>query len=418
MAGPGAPARAGPAEPSRGLPDGADPSDMERILEPVAVLLNGVLPGWVALPSLTFQLPHPVYWLGLALFPPLAMWLVARAGQREPRRLSTAIAYLLWATGGLAGLHRFYLRSNLAGLVYVLLFVLILVANSLGTDARNVKSGFDNDLKIAEFKLDRAEQKLEPGDTEAEAAVAEARATRDRVKAEAEAAARALDRWRTLAGAIFYLIVLMLILDAILIPSLLRRCARDEAHLPAVAEVEIMKRGSKPDPRDAITTPFIRLIERISGWSGEFVAYWSVLAVFVYYYEVLARYVFNSPTNWAHESMFLMFGMQYLISGAYAMREGAHVRVDVIYERFGPKTRAAIDIVTSVVFFIFTATLIVTGFLFARDSALVLEVSFTEWAIQYWPVKLTLVLGGVLLLLQGIAKLMRDILYVTGTGAR
>ena len=46
-------------------------------------------------------------------------------------------------------------------------------------------------------------------------------------------------------------------------------------------------------------------------------AYWAVIFVFVYYYEVIARYVFNSPTNWVHESMFLMFGMQYILAGAY-----------------------------------------------------------------------------------------------------
>ena len=48
-------------------------------------------------------------------------------------------------------------------------------------------------------------------------------------------------------------------------------------------------------------------------------AYWSIVAVFVYYYEVISRYVFNSPTNWAHESMFLMFGMQYLIAGGFVL---------------------------------------------------------------------------------------------------
>ena len=53
---------------------------------------------------------------------------------------------------------------------------------------------------------------------------------------------------------------------------------------------------------------------------GELVAYWAVLAVFAYYFEVIGRYVFNSPTNWVHESTFLMFGMQYMIAGAYAYR--------------------------------------------------------------------------------------------------
>lgn len=173
-----------------------------------------------------------------------------------------------------------------------------------------------------------------------------------------------------------------------------------------------MERGAKADERALITNPAIRFIEALSGWAGNFVAYWSVIAVFVYYYEVIARYVFNSPTNWAHESMFLMFGMQYLLSGAYAYREDAHVRVDVIYAKFSTRTRAIIDIVTSFFFLVFTITLMLTGYLFASDAVDVWEVSFTEWAIEYWPVKITFVIGALLLLLQGLAKLMRDVIYV------
>ena len=85
------------------------------------------------------------------------------------------------------------------------------------------------------------------------------------------------------------------------------------------------------------------------------------MAVFVYYYEVIARFVFNSPTNWVHESMFLMFGMQYMLSGAYAYREDQHVRVDVIYAKFSPRGKAIADIITSVFFFIFIGTMLVDG---------------------------------------------------------
>src|SRR3546814_20585741 len=80
-----------------------------------------------------------------------------------------------------------------------------------------------------------------------------------------------------------------------------------------------------------------------NGFAGHYVAYLSVLAVAAYYFEVVARYIFNSPTNWVHESMFLMFGMQYLLSGGYVLREDSHVRVDVIYERFSERTKAIID---------------------------------------------------------------------------
>ena len=83
--------------------------------------------------------------------------------------------------------------------------------------------------------------------------------------------------------------------------------------------------------------------------------------MFVYYYEVLARYVFNSPTNWVHESMFLMFGMQYLLSGAYAYKEDQHVRVDVLYSKLSTRGKAICDIITSVFFFIFIGAMLWTG---------------------------------------------------------
>ena len=158
-------------------------------------------------------------------------------------------------------------------------------------------------------------------------------------------------------------------------------------------------------------------IDKINGFSGEFVCYWSVIAVFVYYYEVIARYVFNSPTNWAHESMFLMFGMQYLLSGAYALREQSHVRVDVLYAYLSDRAKVITDIVTSAFFFIFTGALLVTGWIFFRDSIDVWEVSFTEWGIQYWPIKFSLVLGAVLIILQGLSKLIKDVVALTRMGA-
>lgn len=168
-------------------------------------------------------------------------------------------------------------------------------------------------------------------------------------------------------------------------------------------------------PGNALT----RVADRISGFTGRYVAYWSLIAPFVYAFEVVARYLFNSPTNWAHESMFLMFGMQYLIAGAYTLREDGHVRVDVIYTKLRGITRSSMDILTSVLMFLFSLGLTATAWnFFARSMASTdyfwatgyrNEVSFTEWAIPYYPVKFTMFLGGVLLTIQGIARLIRDI---------
>ncbi|SFI22881.1 TRAP transporter large permease subunit [Modicisalibacter xianhensis] len=167
-------------------------------------------------------------------------------------------------------------------------------------------------------------------------------------------------------------------------------------------------------PGNALT----RIIDKISGFTGRYVAYWSLIAPLVYCYEVFVRYALNSPTNWAHESMFLMFGMQYLLAGAFALREGGHVRVDILYTRAAPLTKAALDLMTSVFFFIFVLALVSTGWNFFAQSVsqdflffgqgYANETSFTEWAVQYYPVKFTLALGGVLLLLQGISQFIKD----------
>jgi TRAP-type mannitol/chloroaromatic compound transport system permease small subunit len=132
---------------------------------------------------------------------------------------------------------------------------------------------------------------------------------------------------------------------------------------------------------------------------------------------VIARFVFNSPTNWVHESMFLMYGMQYVLCGAYAYREDQHVRVDVFYVKFSPRGKAIADIVTSVFFFIFILTMTWTGARFAMDAINNNEVSFTEWGIQYWPVKLALPVGAALMALQGLSKLIKDIVFVTSRRA-
>jgi TRAP-type mannitol/chloroaromatic compound transport system permease small subunit len=162
-------------------------------------------------------------------------------------------------------------------------------------------------------------------------------------------------------------------------------------------------------PKVTAAAPGISAIDNLSRVIGEFIAYWAVLAVFAYYYEVIARYVFNSPTNWVHESMFLMFGMQYMLAGAYAYRDETHVRVDIIYSHLSLRGRAICDLITSFFFFLFAGTMLFTGWRFASDAIAVGETSFTEWGIQYWPVKLAIPIGAALLVLQGVSRVARDV---------
>jgi TRAP-type mannitol/chloroaromatic compound transport system permease small subunit len=210
----------------------------------------------------------------------------------------------------------------------------------------------------------------------------------------------------------------LLLVDAVLLPGLVRRARTREAAAPAAGPPEVVAPdvppiGTHEDPTMHLHTRITDKLEWLNVRVGEFVAYWAVISVFVYYYEVIARYVFNSPTNWVHESMFLMYGMQYMLCGAYAYREDQHVRVDVIYTKFSPRGKAIADIVTSVFFFIFILTMTWTGARFALDAINNGEVSFTEWGVQYWPVKLMLPIGAALMALQGLSKLIKDIVFVT-----
>ncbi len=371
------------------------------------------------MPSVTFVLPHWLYWAGLFVGPLIAIYLVRRRERRgPPRGVSLPIAYLMWLGGGYVGIHRFYLRS-LWGIVYPLLFVAILYGNIRWRQARDVVSGARNDLRGAEFDVERFGEAVEKGVAGAAAKLAAAEQALVGVKDRLAEATANLEFWDSFTGGVALAIAVLLVVDAVLLPRLTRRCkdregAVEAAPAPPPPELEPPAHVRAAGERREIHTWITDAIDAVNGAVGNFICYWSVIAVAVYYYEVIARYVFNSPTNWAHESMFLMFGMQYLISGAFALREDAHVRVDVLYQYLSRRKQAALDLFTSIFFFIFVGAMLWTGWTFAMDSIEVWEVSFTEWAIQYWPVKMAIPLGALLILLQGIAELLRNLAVFTG----
>ncbi|HUL66871.1 MAG TPA: TRAP transporter small permease subunit [Burkholderiaceae bacterium] len=373
------------------------------------------------MPALTFVLPHWLYWAGLLLFPLAAMFLVRRERRRgPPAEPALFSAYMFWVFAGFAGLHRLYVKS-LWGFVFPPLLLGILYCNSALRDQREDVSRTHADVEEAQTIMQRAKPNDEARASEEErAAYAQAQADLAAKQRVAADAAGVHSRWVTYTRITAGVLAVLLLVDAALIPGLVRRRraatsaqqAVPQTHLPVVHEA-----GTGEDPTLGLHTRLTDWIDRANGRIGEFVAYWGVIAVFAYYYEVLARYVFNSPTNWVHESMFLMFGMQYMLSGAYAYREDQHVRVDVVYVKLSTRAKAIADIVSSVFFFIFTVTMLYTGGRFALDAIHNSETSFTEWGIEYWPVKLTIPVGAALIILQGVAKLFKDVLIATRKGA-
>lgn len=154
---------------------------------------------------------------------------------------------------------------------------------------------------------------------------------------------------------------------------------------------------------------FTRAVDWISEKSGVFISFWTVNAVVFYFFEVVMRYLFNQPTIWVHEASFLLFGMQYLLAGAFALLHGAHVRVDVVYNFLPVRGRIGMDIFTSMFFFMFAFALVITSWTFFMNSYSMDERTVETWGIQYWPVKGMMLLGSVLILLAGISTLIKDI---------
>ena len=159
---------------------------------------------------------------------------------------------------------------------------------------------------------------------------------------------------------------------------------------------------------------FIRTIDAINDWVGRFLSYFLFAFFVLLFIEVILRYFFNSPTVWANELAQMLFGAYAILGGGYILLTGGHVNVDIVYTRFSAKTRAAVDIVTSTLFFLFCGMLLIYGGSLAWESLARFEHSQSAWNPPLYPAKLMIPLAAALLILQGITKLIRDILILLG----
>jgi TRAP-type mannitol/chloroaromatic compound transport system permease small subunit len=143
-----------------------------------------------------------------------------------------------------------------------------------------------------------------------------------------------------------------------------------------------------------------------TGWLAGWLIVPMTLAVA---YEVAARYAFNAPTIWAYDVTYMLFGAQFMLAAAYTLQRGAHIRTDVFYERWSPRTRATIDAV-SYVFFFFPGMLFIlyAGGVEAWQSWVIGERSdWTPWRPVLYPLKAMIPLSAALLLLQGFVELVK-----------
>src|SRR3954454_23230060 len=155
----------------------------------------------------------------------------------------------------------------------------------------------------------------------------------------------------------------------------------------------------------------LHTIDGISTWFGKAAAWLIIVLMLVVCIEVIKRYIMNMPTAWIFDLDNMLYGSLFMLCGAYTLAQNAHVRGDFLYSSMRPRTQAGLDLVLYIVFFIpGIAALIYAGAFFAADSWRIAEHSnVTSNGPPVYHFKTVIPIAGALVMLQGIAEIVRAI---------
>lgn len=160
-----------------------------------------------------------------------------------------------------------------------------------------------------------------------------------------------------------------------------------------------------------------RLIDALNERIGRAVMWLVLAAVLVSSGNAVFRYGLNMSSNAWLEIQWYLFAATFLFGAGYTLKHNGHVRIDVLYGRFSPRTRALIDLVGGLLFLLPTAAMIAwlgwTGF---ADSYAIGEMSPDAGGLSRWPIKLAIPVGFGLLALQGISESIKRWAFLAGKG--
>ncbi|HEX77504.1 MAG TPA: TRAP transporter small permease subunit [Dehalococcoidia bacterium] len=155
----------------------------------------------------------------------------------------------------------------------------------------------------------------------------------------------------------------------------------------------------------------IKGIEFVSEWTGKFAALLVLPLMLGEVYEVVMRYGFNKPTPWAFDMSIFFGGSLFMLGAAWVLKQGAHVRVDLIWSRFPPRGRALVDLVFMLLIFFPLWVVVMHNMLdYAWESWASSERTLESfWRPIIYPFKTILPVAIFLLLFQAVATLIRNI---------
>jgi TRAP-type mannitol/chloroaromatic compound transport system permease small subunit len=155
-------------------------------------------------------------------------------------------------------------------------------------------------------------------------------------------------------------------------------------------------------------------IDKVSTFVGHAFSWFIVGLTLLVTWEVFSRYALDDPHAWAFDAMAMFYGSMFMMAGAYTLAKNGHVRGDVLYGFFRPRTQATIDLVLYIVFFIpGVIALTYAGYYYAADSWRINETSnITAEGPPIYPFKTVIPLAGGILLLQGIVEIIRCVICI------
>lgn len=159
---------------------------------------------------------------------------------------------------------------------------------------------------------------------------------------------------------------------------------------------------------------FLHSIDRVSTWIGKAAAWLVVVLMVVVCVEVFKRYILRSPTAWIFDFENMLYGTAFMLCGAYALAQNAHVRGDFLYGSMRPRTQASLDLVLYILFFIpGIAALIYAGYYFALQSWRINEhSSITADGPPLYYFKFMIPVAGALVMLQAVAEIVRCVVCI------
>ncbi|WP_411826719.1 TRAP transporter small permease subunit [Luteolibacter sp. AS25] len=159
---------------------------------------------------------------------------------------------------------------------------------------------------------------------------------------------------------------------------------------------------------------YVLWVTRINKVIGHIAMYSLFVMMAILSYGVFTNVIIKSPAIWVMEMAQFSMAAYYLLGGGFTLQQGAHVRMDVVYDRFSPRVKSIIDSVTGI-FLLFYLVILVYGGISSTQYALEYsQKNYSAWGPPMAPIKIIMTTGMTLMLLQAIAIWIEDVVKAFG----